>query len=120
SQFPGAGSRATSIRVLQLMLKIIKLDVTSERGKRNAGVALATEEAKSLVKGFEFNPDAPMASILLKPVEADMLTGVISIADLIPMKDVKPPAGATHLSLSGAYADLNFPLDTSAVAYTNE
>lgn len=120
NRFPEAGSRATSIRVLQQMLKIKKLDVTSKRGKRNAGTALASDEAKKLLKGFEFNPDSHIASILFKPVGVDMVTGVISIADLIPLKDVKPPAGATHLTLSGAYADVNFASNTSAVAYTNE
>jgi len=120
NRFREAGSRATSIRVLQQMLKIRKLDVTSERGNRNAGTALATEEAKKLLRGYEFNPDSPIAIILFKPVEVDMVTGVISIADLIPLKHVKAPAGATHLTLSGVYTDVNFASNTNAVAYTNE
>src|SRR5882724_7550275 len=79
--FRDAGNHATSIRVLQLMLKILKLDLTSDRGKRNAGIALANPDAKKLLKGFEFNSRSQLHSILLKPYLTDTSTGIITIPD---------------------------------------
>ena len=36
------------------------------------------------------------------------------------MNDVTPPEGATHLTLRGAYANINFATGVTAIEYTNE
>ncbi|WP_158727937.1 MULTISPECIES: hypothetical protein [unclassified Flavobacterium] len=53
-----------SSRMLQLLNSIKNLDTTSERGKRNVQVGLNSMEGKQLLKGFDFNIQAPMASVL--------------------------------------------------------
>jgi hypothetical protein len=120
NMFKEARSLATSTRLLQLMLRIQKSDLISERGKRNTGVALASPAAKKLLKGFEFNSKAQMGSILFKPYTVNTVTGVIAIANLVPVNDVLVPEGTTHLTLRGAYADVNFTDGASAIEYTNE
>ena len=118
--YKDAGRKAASDRVHQVMLEIKELDVTSEKGKKNVGIALGTEGAKKMLKGFEFNPDSQVGLILYKPFELDMETGTLSIANLIPQRDFKIPEGATHLTLSGACADVNFTTEISALELTNE
>src|SRR5438128_842093 len=46
-------SRVVS-RLLFIMSKIQKLDTTSTRGNRTVGTAMATPDAKAMLKGFEF------------------------------------------------------------------
>ena len=95
-------------RVTQVMAKIKNLDSTSIRGSRNVGIGIANAAAKALLKGFEFNSGSFLASILYKPYVLTGATGVITVAGLVPATDVVFPAGATHMSLTGGYANLNF------------
>lgn len=106
-------------RLTQLMTKIKNLDTTSARGARNIGVAIANATAKALLKGFEFNKDALLGAILFKPYAVNTTTGVISITGLLPANDVVWPTGATHMSLSGAYANINFATGIADVKQTN-
>jgi hypothetical protein len=111
-------SRITS-RVTQLMTKIKNLDVTSARGLRNVGVAMPTVGAKALLKGFEFNKDALLSSILFKPYAVNTTTGVITITGLVPFNDVAWPSGATHMSVTGCYANINYATGVTDVKLTN-
>jgi hypothetical protein len=106
-------------RVTQLMTKIKNLDATSARGSRNAGVAMALPAAKALLKGFEFNKDALLSSILFKPFAVNTTTGVITIAGLTPINDVAWPTGATHMSITGCYANINYATGITDVKLTN-
>lgn len=118
--FKPAGCRGTSTRLLQLMLKMQKADAISVRGQRNVGVAIQVPGIKELLKGFEFGNLSKMESVLIKPYEVNILTGRLIIANLIPLRDVKAPTGATHFTLSGGYADVNFANDACALQLTNE
>ncbi len=106
-------------RITQLMTKVKNLDTTSVRGARNAGVAMLTPGAKLLLKGFEFNKDALLSSILFKPYSVNTLTGVITITGLVPINDVSYPTGATHMSITGCYANINFATGITDVKLTN-
>jgi hypothetical protein len=106
-------------RVTQLMTKIKNLDATSIRGSRNVGVAMALPAAKALLKGFEFNKDALLSSILYKPYAVNTTTGVITITGLIPLNDLVFPDGATHVSITGCYANINYATGISDVKLTN-
>jgi hypothetical protein len=106
-------------RLTQLMTKIKNLDTTSARGQRNVGVGVATTAAKALIKGFEFNNAALLGSILFKPYAVNTTTGVITITGLIPANDVTIPSGATHMSITGAYANINFATGVADVKSTN-
>ncbi len=106
-------------RVTQVMSKIKNLDATSIRGARNVGVGIGNVTAKALLKGFEFNSNALLASMLYKPYTLVPATGVITIAGLVPATDVVFPAGATHMSLTGGYANLNFATGVVDFKMTN-
>lgn len=106
-------------RITQLMTKIKNLDTTSARGARNIGVAMASAPAKALLKGFEFNNDAMLSSMLYKPWAVNTTTGVITITGLIPTMDLVFPEGATHVSFTGAYANVNYATNVVDVKLTN-
>ncbi len=106
-------------RVTQLMTKIKNLDLTSIRGARNVGVAIVGAPAKALMKGFEFNKDALLGSVLYKPFVLVPATGVITIAGLVPANDFQWPQGATHVSLTGGYANINYVSGITDLKLTN-
>ncbi|MES2587709.1 MAG: hypothetical protein V4622_01940 [Bacteroidota bacterium] len=106
-------------RITTLMTKVKNLDLTSVRGQRKVGVAIASATAKALIKGFEFNKNALLGSILYKPYAVNTTTGVITIPGLIPVNDVAFPTGATHMSLTGCYANVNYATGITDVKLTN-
>lgn len=106
-------------RMTKIMTQIKNLDTTSVRGARNVGVAMATAQAKALLKGFEFNREAMLSSMLFKPWAVNTTTGVITIAGLVPTLDLIYPEGATHVSFSGAYANINYATGIADVKLTN-
>ena len=111
-------NRVTS-RVTQIMTQIKNLDTTSLRGDRTVDVGIATAEGKALLKNFNFNDKAILGAILYKPYTVTTATGVIDIANLVPITDIAAPSGTTHVSLKGAFAIVDFDLGTSDVGYTN-
>ncbi|MCF8409412.1 MAG: hypothetical protein K9G36_10605 [Crocinitomicaceae bacterium] len=106
-------------RMTKIMTQIKNLDTTSVRGARNVGVAMATAQAKALLKGFEFNNDAMLSSMLFKPWAVNTTTGVITIAGLVPTLDLIYPEGATHVSFTGGYANINYATGIADVKLTN-
>jgi hypothetical protein len=106
-------------RMTKIMTQIKNLDTTSVRGARNVGVAMATAPAKALLKGFEFNREAMLSSMLFKPWAVNTTTGVITIAGLVPTLDLIYPEGATHVSFTGAYANINYATGIADVKLTN-
>lgn len=113
-----ADNRVTA-RVTQLMTIIKDYDTTSARGERTVGVGIAAPGATDELKNFDFNISAILSSILYKPYTVDTATGVISISGLVPINDIASPSGATHVTLRGAWAKVDFAGNTSAVEYTN-
>lgn len=97
-----------SSRMLQLMNTIKNFDGTSVRGERLVRLGLDSVEGKMLLKGFDFNLHAPLSSVLHAPYSVAVVTGVLSIPDLSPQEQLGIPEGATHVSFSTAYVDLNF------------
>jgi hypothetical protein len=106
-------------RLTKIMTQIKNLDTTSARGLRNVGVAMTSAQAKALLKGFEFNRDALLSSILFKPWALNTTTGVITISALAPALDIIYPEGSTHVSLTGAYANINYATGVADVKLTN-
>ncbi len=106
-------------RMTQLMTKIKNLDATSIRGARNVGVSMVLATAKALLKGFDFNKEALLGSILFKPYSVVTATGVITITGVVPINDVVFPEGATHVSFTGAYGNINYATGIADVKLTN-
>ena len=107
-------------RMTQVMSKIQKLDAISARGGRNVGAGIADPTAQALLKGFEFNNRSQMSTVLQKPFSTDVFTGNITITGLEPINDIRIPDGATHVTLRGAYANVNFGSRVSNIEYSNE
>lgn len=111
-------NRVTS-RLTKLMTQIKNMDPTSARGERNVGVGIASAQAKALLKGFNFNKDAVLGSIMFNPYSVDAGTGVITLNDLIPINEINTPPGATHITLRGAWAKVDFSTGDADVQETN-
>jgi hypothetical protein len=111
-------NRVTS-RLTQVMSQIRNYDTTSPRGERNAAVGLADPAAKALLQGFEFNNRSILGSVLLTPYTVNTASGVITIPNLTPINDIAVFPGATHISLSGAFANIDFLNGLSDVKFTN-
>ncbi|WP_121665499.1 hypothetical protein [Mesonia aquimarina] len=107
-------NRVTS-RLTQTMTKIKNADTTSARGERKVAVGLATPEGKAALKGFNFNKRSLLSAVLYSNYSVDETTGEIEIANLIPTNDIAYPSGATHISLSSAFLNLDFDTEEYAV-----
>ena len=95
-------------RFTQLMTKIKNLDSTSVRGERNIVQGMQDPTAPEMIKGFDFNKDAILSSILFKPYSVNTSTGEITINGLITQNDIVIPQGATHISLTGGFLGVDF------------
>lgn len=111
-------SRVTS-RLTKVMTQIKNLDGTSARGERNVGVGIIAPEAKALLKGFNFNDKAILGSILFNAYDVDAGTGVITLNGLVPINEVNTPSGATHITLRGAWAKVDFATGEATMEETN-
>lgn len=114
-----ASDRLVTSRTVTKMFEIMKLDTTSARGERSPAVALETAEGKALLKGFDFNEKSMLKAILYKAYTVDTATGEIVIQALKPKTDIAFPAGATHISINGAMAVVNFATNEYDVQQTN-
>ncbi|XOV67539.1 MAG: hypothetical protein ACFHU9_18145 [Fluviicola sp.] len=110
--------RVTS-RLTKVMTQIKNLDATSARGERNVGVGIATPEAKALLKGFNFNDKAILGSILFNGYSVNTGTGVITMNGLVPVNEINTPSGATHITLRGAWAKVDFATGETDLQETN-
>ena len=106
-------------RMLQMMSKIVKLDNISARGSRNVGVGIGLPAGKALLNGTEFNIRSNMSTVLMKPYVLNPVDGKITITNLVPITDVRVPEGSTHLSLSAAFANVNFATLVTDIEYSN-
>ncbi len=106
-------------RMTKLMTQIKNLDTSSLRGERTVGTALASAQAKAMLKGFEFNKNALLSSILYKPWTVNVSTNEITIPSLTPVNDITFPTGATDFSISAAVAVLDYNGNIADVVLSN-
>ncbi|MBZ9650606.1 hypothetical protein [Psychroflexus montanilacus] len=102
-------------RLTQAMTKIKNLDTTSARGERKVSIGLNTVEGKEILKGFNFNNKAIIGSVLFAPYAIDTATGQVTLTDLNPMNDIAYPSGATHVSLTSAFAKIDFETGENSI-----
>ena len=108
-----AKDRRLSSRLQKVMSEIKTLDRDSARGKSQVGAGVATVEGKLLLKGFDFNSNAPLKSIMDLPVFVDVASGKTVVENLIPKEDLNYPEGATHFSMQSVYSNLDFATGVS-------
>ncbi|MFC5684473.1 hypothetical protein ACYE2N_14940 [Flavobacterium sp. MAHUQ-51] len=109
-----------SSRMLQLMNEIKDLDSSSKRGKRKVAVGLQTAAGKALLKGFDFNSKAKLASVLHAPYSLNSGTGVINIDNFVSAQQLLYPEGATHVSLRSGIVKVDFTTDKFENSYSPE
>ena len=108
SQLIQVRDQRLSGRLSKKMHALKKLDATSIRGERNVGVGIEAAGAKELLKGFDFNSNAQLSGILSQILTLDPLTGIMSLLAFNPTDQLVPPAGATHFSIRGVWAKVDF------------
>ena len=79
--------RVTS-RLTQLMSKIKNYDTTSVRGERKVAIGLVDNDAKVMLKGFDFNNRALLGAVMFAPFSLDQATGEIDFTSLITANDI--------------------------------
>ena len=103
--------RVTS-RLTQTMSKVKNADTTSPRGQRNVALGIATPQGKLDLIGFNFNIDAILSSVLLTDFTLNTTTGEVEIIDFVPTQNLSKPEGATHVSLTSGFLNLDFATNT--------
>lgn len=106
--------RVTS-RLTQVMAQVKNMDEANVRGERSVAEGLTKAEAKLLLKGFNFNVNSVLGSVLYKPYQVDTATGQISIASLSPRNDISIPSGATHVIIKCGLASVDFETGVSEI-----
>jgi len=108
-----------SSRATQVMRKVIDFDATSERGKRSVSHGILHSDAKAILKGFNFNAQAVLNNVLIKPFTVNTETGVVTINELVPLTGIAFSDGATHVLFIGAWSKLNFDTGMYETLLTN-
>lgn len=111
-------NRVTS-RLTKVLSKVKNEDQTSLRGQRNVATGLLTDLGKHWLKGFNFNKNANLDSVLLTGYSLDTVTGEVNIADLIPNQQMNVPGGATHVTFSAAFLNLDLSTNESDLQVSN-
>ncbi len=114
-----ASDRLVTSRLTKIMTQIKNIDPTSTRGQRNVGVGIAEPEGLALLKGFNFNIDAILGSILYNSHQVDPATGIITLDGLVPINEVSGTQGATHITLRGAWVKIDFATGEFDLQETN-
>ena len=114
-----ASDPRVTARLMKIMAQIKNMDLVNIRGERNVGEGILQAEAKTLLRGFNFNERAILGSILYNPKEVDVTTGVITLNEFVPINDLATPSGATHVTVRGAWANLDFGTGETDVQQTN-
>ena len=111
--------RVTS-RMTKLMTQLKSEDTTSARGQRTVANALTvTPTSIQYLNGFNFNNRSILGSVLYKPVNVDEPAGEFEIENLVPINEIAAPAGATHYSFTGGWADIDFDSTDRELVLTN-
>lgn len=111
-------SRVTS-RLTKVLNQVKNEDLISARGQRNVTEGLATPQGRALLKGFNFNRRSSLEAVLLKPYALDTATGEVTITDLIPNQEMSIPVGATHVTLSAAFLNLDLGTEVQDLQLSN-
>jgi hypothetical protein len=95
-------------RLTKQMSIVKNADLTSPRGRRNVAVGILTPEGKTALKAFDFNRHAILSAVLLNDFNLDEATGEISMTGLVPANRLNYPEGATHVSFTAGFLNLDF------------
>ena len=78
-----AKDRRMSSRLLGVMAQLKNLDGVNARGERQVAVGIGQTEGKLVLRGFDFNSNAPLQSVLLSAFSLDTATVSIAISEFL-------------------------------------
>lgn len=110
-------NRVTS-RLAQTLSRIIKLDSVNVRGSRTVEQGLSTAQGKELLKGFNFNVNAPLEMVFRNSAVYDPEDSSFTITNFIPAQELQVPPGATHVKLQAGILNTDFSTGAFALAST--
>lgn len=110
-----ASDGRVTARLTQVMAQIKNMDEANARGERSVAEGIEKAEAKLLLKGFNFNANAVLGSVLFNPYQVDTATGEISIDAIVPQDDIRLPEGATHIVFRSGLASVDFTTGQSEI-----
>lgn len=99
-------------RLTSILSEVKKFDSNSVRGQRTVGNGMNNLNAKALLKGFNLCGDSSLNSLLFAPYALNPATGDIAFTGLGTQQQIKCPADATHVELTGAWAQIDFANNT--------
>ncbi|MFL0352395.1 hypothetical protein [Xanthomarina sp. GH4-25] len=99
--------RVTS-RLTQTMSLVKNQDLISARGQRQVSIGLATPQGRADLTGFDFNIEAILSSVLLSDYTLNPANGEVEIIDFMPIQNLHTPEGATHVSFTSGFLNLDF------------
>ncbi len=108
-----------SSRLTTVMMNVKNTDTTSARGLRSVDIGIQTPEGKALLKGFDFNRNAILTAVLLSDFSLNTATGQITIDNFVPNQRLSFPEGATHVSLSCGFLNLDFTTGSKDMQVSN-
>ncbi len=96
-----------SSRMLQRLYLIKNCDSINTRGLRTVHQGLQHPIGKALLRGFDFNQQAPLGAVLKQQATLDTETGAVTLPDFIPAAQLSIPEGATHVTFCSVFLRLN-------------
>jgi len=109
-----ADTRVVS-RLMKEMMRVVKADSTSTRGKRNV-----LDGELELLEGFEFNSDGKLSQTLFAPYTTaiDRTAGSLSITvpPFVPINQIGAPSEATHYQIISGGGEIDFEGGTFQVS----
>ena len=114
-----ASDRLVTSRLTKVMTDVKNLDTANARGERHVHEGFDLPEGKAVLKGFNFNIRTVLSGILFKPYTLNTTTGELDIIGLIPSMDVAIAPGATHMSITGGWAKVDFATGEFETSITN-
>jgi hypothetical protein len=114
-----ASDGRVTARLTQIMTQVKNMDDASARGERSVATGMGKNDALLLLKGFDFNADAVLGTVLHAGYQVDTATGEITIASLSPQNDISLPDGATHVVFRSGFASVNFETGESEMTVSD-
>lgn len=106
-------------RLTKQMSLVKNEDQISARGLRNVAEGILTPKGKNALKGFDFNKNAILTTVLLNDYVLDPITGEVTMTGFIPANRLHFPEGATHVEFTSGFLNLEFGLDIKELQLSN-
>lgn len=102
--------RKAQARLTSKLFEIVKSDEVSSRGARKVSIGLSTEGGMTAIRGFDFNGNAPMSSVLYSGYQLNLESASLSLTEVVPGRELKFPKAATDVNIRLIESVIDFEL----------